>query len=176
MSSNPEREETFDFTRGYYQPLVGVLTMNDEVKTIEDLKGKSIACTTGTVQNKFISAVLPDGDIHTYDGGDQCLQEVLSGRIDAYLCDGAEGQSMRDANEGLVLGFLDRSETKDYVGVYRIMAAKGASFVAAFDECIGEMLADGTIDEFIGQYVGDDFKWGDDTSASGTATTGVAAN
>ena len=65
MSSNPEREETFDFTRGYYQPLVGVLTMNDEVKTIEDLKGKSIACTTGTVQNKFISAVLPDGDIHT---------------------------------------------------------------------------------------------------------------
>ena len=176
MSSNPEREETFDFTRGYYQPLVGVLTMNDEVKTIDDLKGKSIACTTGTVQNKFISAVLPDGDIHTYDGGDQCLQEVLSGRIDAYLCDGAEGQSMRDANEGLVLGFLDRSETKDYVGVYRIMAAKGASFVAAFDECIGEMLADGTIDEFIGQYVGDDFKWGDDTSASGTATTGVAAN
>ena len=176
MSSNPEREETFDFTRGYYQPLVGVLTMNDEVKTIDDLKGKSIACTTGTVQNKFISAVLPDGDIHTYDGGDQCLQEVLSGRIDAYLCDGAEGQSMRDANEGLVLGFLDRSETKDYVGVYRIMAAKGASFVAAFDGCIGEMLADGTIDKFIGQYVGDDFKWGDDTSASGTATTGVAAN
>ena len=40
------------------------------------------------------------------------------------------------------------------------------------------MLADGTIDEFISQYVGDDFKWGDDTSASGQPTTGVvtAAN
>lgn len=178
MSSNPEREQTYDFTRGYYQPLVGVLTMNGEVKTIDDLKGKSVACTTGTVQNKFISAVLPDGDIHTYDGGDQCLQEVLAGRIDAYLCDGAEGQSMRDANEGLVLGFLDRAETKDYVGVYRIMATKGASFVGAFDACIAEMLADGTIDSFIGQYVGEDFKWGDDTSASGQPTTGVvtAAN
>ncbi len=178
MSSNPEREQTYDFTRGYYQPLVGVLTMNGEVKTVDDLKGKSVACTTGTVQNKFISAVLPDGDIHTYDGGDQCLQEVLAGRIDAYLCDGAEGQSMRDANEGLVLGFLDRAETKDYVGVYRIMATKGASFVGAFDACIAEMLADGTIDSFIGQYVGEDFKWGDDTSASGQPTTGVvtAAN
>ena len=178
MSSNPEREQTYDFTRGYYQPLVGVLTMGDEVKTIDDLKGKSIACTTGTVQNKFISAVLPDGDIHTYDGGDQCLQEVLAGRIDAYLCDGAEGQSMRDANEGLVLGFLDRAETKDYVGVYRIMATKGASFVGAFDACVAEMLADGTIDGYIGQYVGEDFKWGDDTSASGQPTTGVvgAAN
>lgn len=175
MSSNPEREQTYDFTRGYYQPLVGVLTMGDEVKTIDDLKGKSIACTTGTVQNKFISAVLPDGDIHTYDGGDQCLQEVLSGRIDAYLCDGAEGQSMRDANEGLVLGFLDRAETKDYVGVYRIMATKGASFVGAFDACVAEMLADGTIDGYIGQYVGEDFKWGDDTSASGQPTTGVVS-
>ena len=166
MSSNAEREQTYDFTQGYYQPLVGVLTMNDEVTSIEGLKDKSIACTTGTVQNKFIAAVLPDADIHTYDGGDQCLQEVLSGRIDAYLCDGAEGQSMRDANEGLVLGFLDRSETKDYVGVYRIMATKGASFVSAFDECIGEMLADGTIDSFIGQYVGEEFEWGDAVAAT----------
>ena len=94
MSSNAERLETFDFTRGYYEPRVGVLTMGDKVKDIDGLKGKSIACTTGTVQNKFVTAVLPDADVHTYDGGDQCLQEVLAGRIDAYVCDGAEGQSM----------------------------------------------------------------------------------
>ena len=176
MASNPEREQTYDFTRGYYQPLVGVLTKGgDPVESIEALKGKSIACTTGTVQNKFLTAVLPDGDIRTYDGGDQCLQEVLAGRVDAYLCDGAEGQSMRDANEGLVLGLLERAETKDYVGVYRIMAKKGAAFVGAFDACVGEMLEDGTIDGFIKQFVGDDFAWGDDTSASGTATTGVAS-
>lgn len=171
MSSNAEREQTFDFTRGYYQPRVGVLTLGgDEARTIGDLSGKSIACTTGTVQNKFIAAVMPDADIRTYDGGSQCLQEVLAGRVDAYLCDGAEGQSMRDANEGLVLGLLDRNETKDYVGVYRLMAVKGASFVGAVDECIGQMLEDGTIDGFIEQYVGADFKWNGDYSASGTST------
>jgi polar amino acid transport system substrate-binding protein len=177
MSSNEEREQTYDFTRGYYQPLVGVLTLGgDAITTIDGLAGKSIACTTGTVQNKFVAAVLPDADIHTYDGGDQCLQEVLAGRIDAYVCDGAEGQSMRDANDGLVLGLLARDETKDYVGVYRIMATKGASFVAAFDQCIGEMLEDGTIDQFIGTYVGTDFEWGGDFSASGTATEGVGTS
>ena len=177
MSSNDEREKTYDFTRGYYQPLVGVLTLGDSdddaVATIDGLSGKSIAVTTGTVQNKFVESVLPDADIHTYDGGDECLQEVLAGRIDAYVCDGAEGQSMRDANDGLVLGLLDRADTTDYVGVYRVMATKGASFVAAFDQCIGEMLDDGTIDEYIGQYVGEDFEWGDDTSAAGEATEGV---
>ena len=106
MSSNPEREQTYDFTRGYYQPLVGVLTLGgDAITSVDNLAGKSIACTTGTVQNKFVTAVLPDADVHTYDGGDQCLQEVLAGRIDAYVCDGAEGQSMRDANEAWCLAF-----------------------------------------------------------------------
>jgi polar amino acid transport system substrate-binding protein len=177
MSSNAEREQTYDFTRGYYQPLVGVLTLGgDPITSIDGLAGKSIACTTGTVQNKFVTAVLPDADVHTYDGGDQCLQEVLAGRIDAYVCDGAEGQSMRDANDGLVLGLLDRNETKDYVGVYRVMATKGAAFVAAFDQCIGEMLEDGTIDQFIGTYVGPDFEWGGDFSASGSATEGVGSS
>ena len=176
MSSNAEREQTYDFTRGYYQPLVGVLTLGgDPITSIDGLAGKSIACTTGTVQNKFVTAVLPDADVHTYDGGDQCLQEVLAGRIAAYVCDGAEGQSMRDANDGLVLGLLDRNETKDYVGVYRVMATKGAAFVAAFDQCIGEMLEDGTIDQFIGTYVGPDFEWGGDFSASGSATEGVGS-
>lgn len=177
MSSNPEREQTYDFTRGYYQPLVGVLTLGgNAITSIDGLSGKSIACTTGTVQNKFVAAALPDADIHTYDGGDQCLQEVLAGRIDAYVCDGAEGQSMRDANDGLVLGLLARDETKDYVGVYRVMATKGASFVSAFDQCIGEMLEDGTIDQFIGTYVGPDFEWGGDFSASGSATEGVGTS
>lgn len=177
MSSNAEREQTYDFTRGYYQPLVGVLTLGgDAITSVDDLADKSIACTTGTVQNKFVTAVLPNADVHTYDGGDQCLQEVLAGRIDAYVCDGAEGQSMRDANDGLVLGLLGRDETKDYVGVYRIMATKGASFVSAFDQCVGEMLEDGTIDQFIGTYVGTDFEWGGDFSASGSATEGVGTS
>lgn len=171
MSANSEREETYDFTRGYYQPLVGVLTRGgDAITRVENLADKSIACTTGTVQNRFIAKVMPDADIHTYDGGDQCLQEVLAGRIDAYLCDGAEGQSMRDANEGLVLGLLDRPETRDHVGVYRLMANKGAEFVPALDKCIGKMLKDGTIDKYIEQYVGADFKWNGDLSASGKTT------
>lgn len=173
MSSNAERLETFDFTRGYYEPRVGVLTMGDKIEDIDGLKGKSIACTTGTVQNKFVAAVLPDADVHTYDGGDQCLQEVLAGRIDAYVCDGAEGQSMVDANPGLVLGLLDRSETESYVGVYRLMAQKDAPFVSALDSCIGDMLEDGTIDTYISKYVGPDFVWGDGGfAAAGTFTVG----
>ncbi len=170
MSSNPEREQTYDFTRGYYQPLVGVLTLGDKIESVDALADLSIACTTGTVQNKFVLAVAPNADIHTYDGGDQCLQEVLAGRVQAYVCDGAEGLAMQQANPDTVIGFLPREQTSDYVGVYRIMAKKGASFVSAFDACVGEMLNDGTLDALIAQWVGEDFVWGASTADAGMST------
>ena len=173
MSANAEREQTYDFTRGYYQPLVGVITAgNTAITDIDGLAGKSIAVTTGTVQNKFVEAAVAGADIRTYDGGDQCLQEVLAGRVDAYVCDGAEGQSMQRANPDTVLGLLPREQTADYVGVYRIMARKGAGFVGEFDAAVGEMLADGTVDSFIEKWVGDRFVWGGDTAAAGKGTVG----
>ena len=169
MSANDERRQTFDFTRGYYQPLVGVLTTDDKIETLEGLAGKSIACTTGTVQNKFVESAVEGADIHTYDGGDQCLQEVLAGRIDAYVCDGAEGVAMQAANPSTQLGLLPREATSDYVSVYRIMAVKEASFVPAFDKALAEMLEDGTIDGFIEKWVGPEFVWGADAEAAATA-------
>ena len=169
MSSNDERRKTFDFTRGYYQPLVGVLTLGEEISTIDGLRDKSIACTTGTVQNTFVSTAVPNADVHTYDGGDQCLQEVLAGRIDAYVCDGAEGRAMQQANPTTVLGLLPRADTTDYVSVYRIMARRGATFLPAFDACVADLLADGTIDSYITKWIGTDFVWGDAASAATSA-------
>jgi polar amino acid transport system substrate-binding protein len=174
MSSNPEREQTYDFTRGYYQPLVGVLTLGDKIESVDALADLSISCTTGTVQNKFVTAVAPNADVHTYDGGDQCLQEVLAGRVQAYVCDGAEGLAMQGANPDTVIGFLPREQTSDYVGVYRIMAKKGAPFVSAFDACVGEMLDDGTLDALIAQWVGEDFVWGGSTADAGTSTVSAS--
>ena len=40
----------------------------------------------------------------------------------------------------------------------------------ALDKCIGKMLKDGTIDKYIEKYVGADFKWNGDFSASGKMT------
>ena len=113
------------------------------------------------MQNKFITAALPDNELTTFDGGDQCLQEVLAGRVDVYICDGAEGLAMQQANPETVLGLLPAKETDEYVSVYRIMAKKGASFIPAFNDCVGEMIADGTMDTYIAKWTNKDFVWGD---------------
>ena len=170
MSANDERRQTFDFTRGYYQPLVGVLSKGgDKLETLDALKGKKLTCTTGTVQNKFVTAALPDNELTTFDGGDQCLQEVLAGRVDAYICDGAEGLAMQQANPETALGLLPADDTDQYVSVYRIMAQKGAVFVPAFNQCVGEMLEDGTLDKIIAKWTSEDFVWGDKAKDAATA-------
>ena len=170
MSSNDERKQTFDFTRGYYQPLVGALSKGGEaLQSLDALKGKTLTCTAGTVQNKFITAALPDNQLTTFDGTDQCVQEVLAGRVDVYICDGAEGLEAQKANPELTLGLLPSDETSQYVSVYRIMAKKGASFIPAFNACVGEMIADGTMDEFIAKWTDQSFIWGDRASEAATA-------
>lgn len=170
MSSNDERKQTFDFTRGYYQPLVGALSKGgDALESLDALKGKKLACTTGTVQNKFVTAALPDNEVTTFDGGDQCLQEVLAGRADVYICDGAEGLAMQQANPETVLGLLPSADTDQYVSVYRIMAKKGATFIPAFNDCVGEMIADGTMDKFIAKWTNESFVWGDKATEAAEA-------
>lgn len=170
MSSNDERKQTFDFTRGYYQPLVGALSKGgDELESLDALKGKKLTCTTGTVQNKFVTAALPDNELTTFDGGDQCLQEVLAGRADVYICDGAEGLAMQQANPETVLGLLPSADTDQYVSVYRIMAKKGATFIPAFNDCVGEMIADGAMDKFIAKWTNESFVWGDKATEAAEA-------
>ena len=170
MSANDERKQTFDFTRGYYQPLVGALSKGgNALESLDALKGKKLTCTTGTVQTKFITSALPDNEFTTFDGGDQCLQEVLAGRVDVYICDGAEGLAMQQANPETVLGLLPAEETDQYVSVYRIMAKKGAAFIPAFNKCVGEMIADGTMDQFIAKWTNESFVWGDKAAEAASA-------
>ena len=169
MSANDERKQTFDFTRGYYQPLVGALSKGDKLESLDALKGKKLTCVSGTVQNKFVTTALPDNELQTFDGGDQCLQEVLAGRADVYICDGAEGLAMQQANPETVLRLLPAADTDQYVSVYRIMAKKGAAFIPAFNDCVGEMLEDGTLDKIIAKWTSEDFVWGDRAKDAATA-------
>lgn len=158
LSSNPEREQTFDFTQGYFQPRVGVLASSDAAaQSVQDLADLRLVCMTGTVQNQMLTTLLPDAQLTTFDSADQAMQEVVAGRADAYVCDGAEGRSMAEANEGLTCTLLPSDETLDYVGAYRVMGWKGADFIPLFDQAISDMRDDGTLDSLVSEWVGPDF-------------------
>lgn len=161
LASSPEREETFDFTQGYYQPRVGVLTREGaELLDVSALDGRHLSCMTGTVQNKMLLELCPAAELSTYDAADQAMQEVAAGRVDAYVCDGAEGLAMAEANPGLVCTLLPDEETSDHVGAYRIMGYKDAPFIPAFDGALADMKDDDTLADLVHTWVGPDFGFG----------------
>ncbi|WP_455136159.1 substrate-binding periplasmic protein [Thermophilibacter sp.] len=162
FTENEEREQIYDFTQGYFQPRVGVVSKADlEVTSIDDLKGHSVGVVTGTVQYTMAEELLAGEDIQSYDSSDLCLQELLSGRIDAYICDGAEAVYMAEPHSELRSNVLDKEFSTEYLGEYHMMGWKGADFIPVFDNEIGAMKQDGTLDELIAQWVGEDFTYGD---------------
>ena len=162
FTENEEREQIYDFTQGYFQPRVGVVSKAGlEVMSIDDLKGHSVGVVTGTVQYTMAEELLAGEDIQSYDSSDLCLQELLSGRIDAYICDGAEAVYMAEPHPELRSNVLDKEFSTEYLGEYHMMGWKGADFIPVFDNEIGAMKQDGTLDELIAQWVGEDFTYGD---------------
>lgn len=157
---NEDREKIYDFTQGYFQPRVGIVGINGlDITSIDDIKDLKIGVVTGTVQHTMVTSLLPDADLTTYDTSDLCLQELLSERIDCYLCDGAEAIRMAEPHDSVSAYVLDKDFSSEYLGEYHCMAWKGAPFIELFDETIGEMKEDGTLDALITEWVGADFTW-----------------
>ena len=157
---NEDREKIYDFTQGYFQPRVGIVGKEGlNIESIDDISDMTIGVVTGTVQHTMVQELLPDANIQTYDTSDLCLQELLSNRIDCYLCDGAEAIEMAEPHDGIEAYVLDKDFSSEYLGEYHCMAWKGAPFIELFDQTLTEMKEEGTLDELITEWVGADFTW-----------------
>lgn len=168
FTSNPDREKLFDFTTSYFRPRVGVVaTSKDPIHSINDLKGKTVACVTGSVQYTMANKLLKNkAHIVSFDSSDLCLQELLSHRIDAYLDDGAEAIEMVGPHPSLRANILSQKFSSKYLGDYHMMAWKGAPFTKYFNQELSQMKKDGTLNRLIKKWVGPQFvsNWKDGES------------
>lgn len=92
ISITDEREKVLQFSTPYYQTGIALATKpdNTEVKSVEDLKGRSVAVRTGSSNSLYVEA-LPFADeieIHRYNNTNDQLQAVQSGVDDAAVSDG----------------------------------------------------------------------------------------
>ena len=91
MSPTPEREESFAFTDAvdYYGSTVVVAEDNDEIKSVDDLSGKTVGVGSGNSMKDTVEAMYPDGDVtfETYTSAtlETMFTDIEYGRIDAVL-------------------------------------------------------------------------------------------
>ncbi len=84
LGKNAEREKVIDFTNAYAPFFSGVFgTKAEMVKSVADLKGKTIGATRGAIEEQDLSKMAPpDATIKRFEDNNATISAFVSGQVD----------------------------------------------------------------------------------------------
>jgi polar amino acid transport system substrate-binding protein len=147
MSITAEREEIVDFTQNYYPPTASAfMALTDDA----DLAGGVIAAQTNTIQAGHIAST--GATLLEFATPDETIAAVRNGEADAVFADldylkpvADEDPDLRLVGEPVPLG-----------GGVGMAVRSGDPLRDRFDAAIGEMKADGSLNELLKKWFGED--------------------
>lgn len=161
ISMNEERAAVVDATDPYFMPKISILSYADnEFKDVASLEGHSCGVSLGTVYDTICS---DDGkiDVKTYDSTAIAFQDLQNKGVEACMFDATQAQKFIDDNPdlNLVRNLLPDSYCTEYeVQGYCVLVPKGdTELLDAFNQAIDELQADGTLNEYIKKWCGEDY-------------------
>ncbi|MBK5933867.1 amino acid ABC transporter substrate-binding protein (PAAT family) [Rhodovulum imhoffii] len=149
MSITAERREVVDFTQGYTPPSPSAYAaLSDDV----DLTGGVIASQTGTIQANYV--VDTGATLVEFPTLDEALAAVRNGEADAVILDkdslapavNESGGEMMFVGEDIALG----------EGIGMAFRKSDPDLRATFDAAIQSMKDDGTLNDLITKWLGED--------------------
>jgi len=89
ITITPERKKAIDFSDGYYNSglMVMVKKDNDSIKSVADLKDKTVAVKSGTSSVDYMKANVKTKDLRQFPNIDSAYMELGTGRADAVMHD-----------------------------------------------------------------------------------------
>lgn len=151
-----ERAETYDFTTpyGYIHTALAVRSDNEDIHSFEDLAGKktanSIASTYMMLAESYGAEVLG------VDTLDETIQVLLAGRIDATLNADVSFYDYLNVHPDAGFKIVALTEDTSHVCIPVRKGPETATLLAALDQAIEELRADGTLTEISMKYFGSD--------------------
>jgi polar amino acid transport system substrate-binding protein len=83
-----DRDTRIDFSRAYYKATGRLLVKNDgPVQTLNDIKGKRVATTSGSIYDRWMKKCFPDTAVTVADSFTNALLAFNQGRADALMWD-----------------------------------------------------------------------------------------
>ena len=163
----PEREEAVDFVSYYPAAFVLVVRsvpdqetdpedLSDEMRalTLEDLNGKPLGVKTGTSFGPMLESNFPDSIISYYNSNVDLVTALSGNKIVSFPADEPIIRTMMSENDKLSY-IPDYLEPFEYGCVFRKNDA-GKKLSDEFNEFIGQIKKDGTIDEMQDIWFGSD--------------------
>ena len=151
-----ERALTYDFTTpyGYIHTALAVRKDNDEIKTFEDLKGKtsdnSLASTYMELAESYGATV------QGIDTLEETIQLLAAGRIDATLNADVSFYDYLNVHPDADFKIVAQTEDASHVAIPLRKGDNSATLLEAVNNAIDELRADGTLKELSEKYFGQD--------------------
>ena len=101
----PERAEKVDFSLPYMKVSLGVVSPDGAViKSVEELKDKTLIVSKGTTAEYYFSKNHPEVKLQKYDSYADAYNALLDGRGDAFSTDNTEVLAWAKSNPGFTVG------------------------------------------------------------------------
>lgn len=152
LGKTEERSKVIDFSIAYSPFFDAVFgTQNPPVKDFNDLAGKTIAVTRGTMQDKELQEVAPGATLQRFEDNNSTIAAFLSGQVGMFASGTGVAATIKQRNPTLDLELkIVLSNSPCYVGV-----AKGeARLLERVNTIIRKAKASGEIDQLSRQWLG----------------------
>ena len=151
-----ERALTYDFTTpyGYIHTALAVRKDNDEIKTFEDLKGKTTANSLASTYMELAESY--GATVQGIDTLEETIQLLAAGRIDATLNADVSFYEYLNVHPDADFKIVAQTEDASHVAIPLRKGDNSATLLEAVNNAIDELRADGTLKELSEKYFGQD--------------------
>lgn len=147
ITVTPDRQKNMLFTDAYYNAAqVIVVAEGSPITGKADLNGKVASVQTGTTAE---SGCQDEGiEVQAFAANADAKSALTTGKVDAWVVDNLTAMQMVEEGDGLVI--LDEKMTEE---PYAFAFAMGSEdLVAAINEALNELIADGTVEGIFNNY------------------------
>ena len=151
-----ERALTYDFTTpyGYIHTALAVRKDNDEIKTFEDLKGKTTANSLASTYMELAESY--GATVQGIDTLEETIQLLAAGRIDATLNADVSFYDYLNVHPDADFKIVAQTEDASHVAIPLRKGDNSATLLEAVNNAIDELRADGTLKTLSEKYFGQD--------------------
>jgi len=146
----PDRERTVDFSDPYYLTPQSLLVAEGEtdVRTQEDLAGKTVGAQDGTTGEFYAQDETDAGEVRGYPEGPDAITALRSGQVDAVIIDYEVGKDAVDKQGGVEIA--ERIVTNELYGF--AFAEEDDELREQVNDALATIKEDGTLAEFYEKY------------------------
>ena len=155
MKKTPERAKNADFTEPYFTDQNEIVVNKDSnIKSVEDLKGKTVGVQAGSIQEtKAIEVSKKVGfKVENRNRIPEMVEELKAGRFDAVVIEQSVASGylnkLPEMQGELMQEFFEQSGSA-------VALPKGSKLTPKFDKALKELKEDGTVDKLVKKWFGE---------------------